>query len=245
MPRAISALLPLVACATVACNDPAAPDRRVAAIVILDGNGTRGGIGELARQPVVIEARNAAGRPLPGVELTATASHDGTALGVNTVGDTLEGAGVTDAQGRARFAWRFGKALEEQALTVSAPGAATVAVRGFAGVPLTAVVTVTLGDSVIPVGGTTLASATITTAAGEVIDYPWGLYWNISNNSPVATVSSGGTPPPSGSPLDARGPVTITGVSPGRVQLSASVNIAISTGSVTSRTGFTHITVVP
>lgn len=88
-------------------------------IEIVSGNGQSQLAGFPLEQPVVVRVVDDRGRPIPGVELTATTPTAAAQLFVDTT--------VTNADGELTFRWRLGATLGDQSARVEAPGLANVA----------------------------------------------------------------------------------------------------------------------
>ena len=234
--RAWGSLPALFLCAVAACDSTSEPSRQVASLEVVTGVAFAPRMGEPLADDIVVRTVDGSGQPVGGVEVTATPSDGGSVTGPRIAGRTS----VTDDAGNASFAWTLAPVYGEQTLTLSTRGVDDVILRANAGLPLNAVVTVTLDQSSIQVGGTTLARATIRTAAGDVIDYPHDLSW-LSSDPAIVTMSPSTST--DGRSARGRGPITVVATGSGQARFTASVDIATSPGSVISRIGSADVSV--
>lgn len=242
-------LLALLVIAPIACTATSEPVGGPASISlltdvpsgILDSRESRRvymdeRLGERQGEPIVVQVRDPHGRPLRGVQVTATASHGGSVAAVGGTENGSRGADTTDNIGSASFWWTPGLAYGFQTLTVSTPLAGDLVIRVFAYWPLQMKVNVIFADSVLTVGESTTARAIFTTAAGKPIAYEGAVRWR-TNDPLVATIGSADS-------LTTE-PATITAVSPGRTYASASVTDVVRIGSQSSIGGIDTIAVYP
>lgn len=253
--RTTQSLLVLLASMATACTNASEPGGWASSIVLRSDVPTgmlrsredvRVLIGERLRDPIVVQALNAPGRPAAWVEVTATASHGGSVVAAGGAGDSSSSTVVTGATGMAAFWWTPGPAVTFQTLTFSAPGAEDFVVPVYVYWPISAKVNVIIADSVLSVGETTTAYATFATPTGEPITYDGKVYWQ-SNERRIAVVSGGDSTSADGrrTVTNGQSAITITAVSPGRPSLFAEVTVARSVGSQSGIVGSKTITVHP
>lgn len=150
-------------------------------LIVAGGAGQSGPVGTLLPDSLRVEARDAAGSPVSGAQVTWT---------VLSGGGTLAGSAMTGSNGRAAVAWTLGPLVGTQQVRASIAGADPVvfSALGLAGVP--ASVTVEPASATLTfVTDTAHLTATVRDAGGNVLPVP--VTWS-STNEGVATVGPTG-----------------------------------------------------
>jgi adhesin/invasin len=149
------------------------PAARIAA---LQGAVLTGPVGQALPDQIAVQAFGSDEQPLPGVEITFTASNGGSASPTSA---------ATDANGIARTRWTLGPTAGSQQLTVTAPG----------GVTATVTATATAGR---PASVAIVAGTNQTAGIGAAVPNPPGVRVTDAGGNPVPqvvvsfTVQSGG-----------------------------------------------------
>jgi N-formylglutamate amidohydrolase len=101
----------------------------VAQLVLFSGDGQGGTLGQVLAQPLIVQANDANGYPVPGVVVTFAVTAGAGAAGTPSA--------LTGSDGRARTTWTLGPVAETQTAmaSVAAPPGATIAVTAGPYVP--------------------------------------------------------------------------------------------------------------
>lgn len=165
---------------TIPSTDPTIP----ASLVIVDGSGQTGPVGAPLPQSLVVEARNAEGDVLSGIQVDWTVPE-----GAGSV--DLLGSSTTDSNGQVEAQWTLGTVPGTYRVSVSYSGSLTNEFSATATAGPVAAITISPSSKAVDVGASTAFSALARDAFGNLV-YPT-YNWSSQATSIATPVSPPGT----------------------------------------------------